>query len=950
MSNVIKISTFWILMSSFSLGWAQIVQQEESLNGEWDIIFDFGNQGNLLGLHNSEVFAEYIPKRKIEVPSSWELLEQDYEGVAWYGKTFSAQQKWENKSVRLGFDASNYRTEVWVNGVPAGQHEGGYTGFEFEVGDLLHFDKDNFVAVRVIGPIVRENLIIDGLGRLDMPHWRGALTGGIWQSVYLRISEECFVNDIFVEPRIDENAAKVNYQFKNISKRARSFQAYVAIFEKLNVENPVDSWEQELTLLPGTEKGSVVLQWDNPKLWSVDDPNLYLARVVLKDGERVINQNEVSFGMRHFEIKNDDFYLNGEKIIIRSGFWEGLYPHTLAAPPSKDYVRKEIELAKELGFNLLRPWRRQCPKPILDMADEMGMMIIASPAIECMGQWPAESPRMEERIMNEFEEMVLRDRNHPSVICWELYNEIHRHSIGRLKHKTAVFVRDLDPTRLIVDESGGWVGGAHAYNPGEMEPIDINEIHSYKRAPVDNVTYNNFVHLGKTDEEFEKLGIEKIGHTNSKIIPDKLIFISEIGYGGFPDLDSTTSALQQDGNPKSPIYRYHHRMKDDLNRCIDEMEIRSVFPTVSAFCQASQTIQANGNKLQLESALLNDKLDGYCLHAFTGGDWIVGAGILDIFRNKKKTFDTIKEVNKELYLPVRTNKPAYFIGENVALSVHALNRGSARRLQFTVDIMDENGISAFQKKGSTNIEGNIIEILTEQWKASKPGHYTLIAQMHDSGSMITQNNWHFTVYPQVTITDKNVVAYYDESGHLDKVLGTRKLNNIRFSGQTSVNTVIVGEVKDQGVINHLKRHAQSGGTVVFLKPPLSGLFDKPLKTDAAGGNWVPVNHVVKDHPVFYGLPQNTMMDQVYQNVIPHRMILDVPATQLLIAGAVTWDWYKDYRFDQNYLGPGETYWGSTFSEIPFGEGQVVLSMLRILENIDDDPVAKKLFYNILNSY
>jgi hypothetical protein len=93
-----------------------------------------------------------------------------------------------------------------------------------------------------------------------------------------------------------------------------------------------------------------------------------------------------------------------------------------------------------------------------------------------------------------------------------------------------------------------------------------------------------------------------------------------------------------------------------------------------------------------------------------------------------------------------------------------------------------------------------------------------------------------------------------------------------------------------------------------------------------------------------------MMDQVYQNVIPHRMILDVPATQLLIAGAVTWDWYKDYRFDQNYLGPGETYWGSTFSEIPFGEGQVVLSMLRILENIDDDPVAKKLFYNILNSY
>ena len=381
------------------------------------------------------------------------------------------------------------------------------------------------------------------------------------------------------------------------------------------------------------------------------------------------------------------------------------------------------------------------------------------------------------------------------------------------------------------------------------------------------------------------------------------------------------------------------------------MGIRSIFPSVSSFCQASQTIQATGNKMQLEAALLNDKLDGYCLHAFTGGDWIVGAGILDIFRNKKKTFETIKEVNQPLYLAVRTDKSAYFIDDNVAYTVVAINNLDSGNYQFQFEIVNSNGVVVLKNDKGIDISTNIQDIDNGNWKADKKGNYTVNAKLEKDGEPVSANSYSIMVFPEIEIAAAKEITYYDNSNKLKNAIKSMKLKATSFSDKTKADAlVLVGKVEDKEQIEKLKLHAQNGGTVAFLIPPLDNLFDEPLKTDVATGLWVPVNHVVKQSPVFEGLPQNTMMDQLYQNVIANKMILNLPKSQEVVAGAVTWDWYKDYRFDQNYIGPGEVYWGSTYSEIPFGKGKVVVSMLKIMENIDHDPVAKKLLVNILNSY
>ena len=152
------------------------MKQTHSLDGTWQVIYDHDNKGRTLNLQQRENFYAREDVEQITVPACLEEFKQDYEGVAWYGKTFTLPSDWQEKTIRLHFGAVNYRAEIWVNGEAVGAHEGGYIGFELLIDDLLT-EGENFIAVRVITPLILRDVVIDGLGRDDMPHWRGAIAG-----------------------------------------------------------------------------------------------------------------------------------------------------------------------------------------------------------------------------------------------------------------------------------------------------------------------------------------------------------------------------------------------------------------------------------------------------------------------------------------------------------------------------------------------------------------------------------------------------------------------------------------------------------------------------------------------------------------------------------------------------------------------------------------------------
>ena len=120
----------------------------------------------------------------------------------------------------------------------------------------------------------------------------------------------------------------------------------------------------------------------------------------------MLDEHNVRFGMREFTVRDGRFHLNGKPLFVKGAFWEGQYPSTLAHPKNAEIVRKEIEMAKAAGFNLLRPWRMPPVPMILDLADELGILFTGAPAIECMNRWPVLTPQLERRWTGEMAAMV----------------------------------------------------------------------------------------------------------------------------------------------------------------------------------------------------------------------------------------------------------------------------------------------------------------------------------------------------------------------------------------------------------------------------------------------------------------------------------------------------------------------------------------------------------------
>lgn len=954
-----------------------VARETASLDGRWQIVFDRTNKGRSAGWHRQATFENLRTRKDIEVPSCWETIEENYEGVGWYGRRFRVPASWENHLVRIQFGAVNYKAEVWINDQPAGFHEAGYTPFTLRIGDLLKPGAENFIVVRVIGPIItRFGLVIDGIGANDMPHWRGAIAGGIWQSVELIATSRTYLSDIFVEPDVRSSKAIIHAKIANASG------CNVKADLKLGLSGTAVALSQNLTLRPGSNAIRLSLHIPNAQLWAPDHPNLYTLQTRLLMSDHVTDAVDQRFGMREFTIHDKSYYLNGQKIYIKAGFWEGLYPGTLAFPPNADMVRREIRLAKEAGFNVLRPWRKPQPPPILDIADEMGLMIIGTPPIECMGYWPQLEPETDWRIATEIRELVLRDRNHPSLIYWELFNEIRRPGLKRLKHSMSLLARDLDPSRIVIDESGGLAGGTAAYLPHRYEGKPVNDWHNYKRVPVDARTYDFYMNLASPGFNVRRLGPRRVFE------PNTLTAVTEFGYGGMPDFPADVKQYDRGGNPLTPDYRYNHSLLASIQKAWREMEWQGVFRDVSDLCLASQRVQAEGNKLLIEALRLNPRVAGYCIHAFTAGDWVLGAGVLDLFRNPKLEYKNIKLAQQPLYLAVRldpvnvrTDKPARII-------IRSVNEGAATRGVLKVNVVDAGNRIVFQNQKRVLINAGVEKVLETKLPTLKHSGTYRVRASFDAGNkgMRFENEYEFYALARMDLRPPaRRVAVLDPHGELTPFLTRHSIHYDAFSGRETSEPVIVAveTAQDEETLRKFVRlldYVERGGVAVLLKPPLArtqiladqmrysyqrkviptsqnallrtGLFPLNLRGRNAQGMWNPVNHGVREHPVFEGLPANDFMGQIYQNVCAAETIegLNVPP----IVGSVSWDYspQKNWKTPPelkllNYLGPGNAWWGSDMVSVPYKRGRLILSTLLIQENLEVDPVAEKILHNLI---
>jgi beta-glucuronidase len=404
-----------------------------SLDGAWHIIVDPLESGL-----NAKYYKNQKPKDKgdlveynfeasetLNVPGDWNTQKEKllfYEGPVWYEKSFSYSKR-EHSREFVYFGAVNYRARVYLNGESLGEHEGGFTPFNFEVTKLLH-DGDNFLVVEASNQRSR-----DAVPALNTDWWN---YGGITRDVMLIETPETFIRDYWIQlargsrDRID---AWVQVDGDHRSRQHVSMEIPSAGIKTSSV-----------TDADGRAGFNFPVKM---QLWSPKNPKLY--DVLISSGDDAVHD---SIGFRTIETRGSQILLNGEPIFLRGISLHEEAPLRGGRAYSMEDAQTLLGWAKEVGCNFVRFAHYPHNENELRLADRMGLLVWSEIPVYWDIAWESLGALANAKL--QLGEMIARDHNRASVILWSLSNET---PVGpdRLIFLRALAqdARQLDPTRLI---------------------------------------------------------------------------------------------------------------------------------------------------------------------------------------------------------------------------------------------------------------------------------------------------------------------------------------------------------------------------------------------------------------------------------------------------------------------------------------------------------------------
>ncbi len=404
-----------------------------NLNGHWDFESADGNA-------------------VITVPFAWETLASGI-GRTWlesatYRRTVVRPKDWSAARVALCFGAVWHHATIFIDGVKVGDHVGGYTSFEFDVTDHLVPGVPAELTVAVEAPADKRSIVHGKQRSIPRDDYDGVSftpTSGIWQTVWLEGRGSTYAQA--VELRGDSlTGINIAVQLSGDQPAGTPVSVQIIGSDNDSIQLVTDE----------TGRAGGRLEVDSPRLWTPADPHLYRVSVIAGEGDdvdRVISTT----GLRSIEVRGEELYLNNERLYVRGVLDQGYWPDTGLTAPTDAALSADLELAAELGFNLVRKHLKFEEPRWLHTADQLGMLVWAEPA--CPSRFSDEASAAFEA---QIKPMVERDGNHPSIIIWSLYNEewgldwdipgSHERAAAAAAAYDALAA--IDRTRPIVENSG----------------------------------------------------------------------------------------------------------------------------------------------------------------------------------------------------------------------------------------------------------------------------------------------------------------------------------------------------------------------------------------------------------------------------------------------------------------------------------------------------------------
>ncbi len=425
-------------------------RQVYDLSGIWEIRFDPQDSGLQEGWQNG-----FDNGRPVAVPASWNDQfeeERDFLGPAWYQTSFNFPLGWDGKRIFLRFGSINYVAEVWLNDRSLGEHEGGHLPFEFDVTSFV-CQGENKLVVRVDGRLAPDHVPPGNVTGDPADFFSSHASNyppaqfdffpftGIHRPVLLYAIPSNALCDVTV--RTDHIAGTLGR---------------LSVILKCTGENPAQArihlsghgHQSSLDIPFSSNLAQAVLDVQDAALWSPATPNLYDLNVELVQGGVVVDSYSLKIGIRTVKVKGDQLLLNDQPVYLAGFGRHEDFPVVgrgyLPAVMIKDYA-----LMRWIGANSFRTSHYPYSEQMLDLADRLGFLVIdETPAV---GLYFRKDGLERRRALCQqyLQEMIARDKNHPSVIIWSLANEPHSTSPNARPFFEQLYqqAKSLDPTRPV---------------------------------------------------------------------------------------------------------------------------------------------------------------------------------------------------------------------------------------------------------------------------------------------------------------------------------------------------------------------------------------------------------------------------------------------------------------------------------------------------------------------
>jgi beta-mannosidase len=673
------------------------MHQELNLNGIWQCLPDADNTREGV-IENKIVYASNnIAWHDITVPSHWQKAGfEGHQGVMWYRKKFNAPEKQAGTCFYLHFGAVDYFSEVWLNGVYLGAHEGDFDSFRFNVTDILHEKQDNELIVKVISTIdnnpERKAIAKGGLyhwdclpvrqeGLKDCPEVPSAANaqypnplinpGGIWQGVRLLQKSAANIHNVRVTSLLQDDYEKANVYVDISIENEAWFEQELEIRTRVIPHNFVGdeiiSLTETVMHRPGTLQHTTRVTVDQPRLWwsrELGTPHLYQAVTELWQNEKLLDSRTHTFGIR--EIKLDEswgFYLNGKRLFIKGNNY--VSDQFLSIMNEEGY-KTDLDLMAQANMNMTRLFAHAEREEFYRLCDEQGMLVFQDLPFQWGYRSDGEFISRAADVSARFVRMLY---NHPSVVLWCCHSESRYHDYNKLDSVLLRTVQQNDRTR----------------------PVHKNSVLVAEgKLPDFFATWDDFAEYIPNHLSVNWVGwywgeIDDAEHYNP-------LFITEYGTQSLPDEESLRKFISEDELWPADLDAW--RMRGFQNNIYTKM--MGDYPaTLTEMIERTQAYQVRFYKEHTE-ALRRKKyknvsgiLQFHFVNTWPAIDW----SIIDYYRKPKRAFYAVAKAFEPLQLSFAGEMEAGEQSTRLTMEAWIVNdfRTELEGHEVSYRLLDENG-------------------------------------------------------------------------------------------------------------------------------------------------------------------------------------------------------------------------------------------------------------------